>query len=128
MNFKRRGEDITTISRSLKWVSGIVASVAIFAGAVLSFDQTYARAADVEQMRVEVTTNIQQARVEARYSVDQLRKMTLEDKVYELNLVPFAKRTDAQRALLDRYLRQMRELNERWVNPPPTEKLWLPAR
>lgn len=94
-----------TLARGLKWAASVVTSLAILGGA-LAFAGD-ARYVQKSEMRIEI-----------RYSVDQLRKQTLEDKIYELTLVPETKRSNEQRALLDRYLRQLQELNTRWVNPP----------
>ena len=91
------------ITRWLKWAASIVTSLAILGGALaFAGDARYVQKGEM--------------RIEIRYSVDQLRKQTLEDKIYELTLIPDVKRTNDQRALLDRYIRQLNELNARWLN------------
>lgn len=91
--------------KCIKWFAGVITSVAIIGGAVtFAADIRYAQKSEVG--------------VQIRYATDQLRKTTLEDKIYELTLIKEAERTDAQRALLDRFIRQLNELNARWTNPP----------
>jgi hypothetical protein len=98
--FKRREGDIDAVTRALKWIAGVITSIAVIGGAVaFAADTRYAQKDDVK--------------AEMQNSVNQLRKQALEDKIFELNLTPAAKRSDAQRALLDRSVRQLDDLNRK---------------
>ena len=97
--------------KRLKVIAGAVASLSTIVGAAFFVDARYAHAEAVVAL-------IRQARDESRYAAEQLRKQLLEDKVFEINLVPEAKRTNTQRALLERYKAQVGEINARWPSPP----------
>lgn len=88
----------------LKWAASIVTSISILFGAFAWAGD--ARWAKIEAMRAwdsRVLSVVRQA-------VDNLRKQQLEDKIYEIVAVPEKKRTDTQRAVLDRSIRQLNEL------------------
>jgi len=88
--------------RTFKIVTGAGSALIALVGAVLFIDDRYAHAGDVKAMH--------EVQLQA---VRELRKENLEDKVFELSLIPAAKRTDAQRAMLDRYKRQLQEIESR---------------
>jgi hypothetical protein len=97
---KRRENDVVTIMQWITRIGATVAAVGIIGGAVAwAADTRYAQKTEVRAVVQEAT--------------DGLRKSTLEDKIFELNLVPPDKRTDVQRALLDRYVREIEELRSR---------------
>lgn len=100
-------EDVASSTvKWLKWAAGLIGSLVILLGAI-------AWAGDTRYVQKEDFRN------EIRYSADQLRKATLEDKIFDLTRIPENRRTNDQRAQLDRYNRQMNELNSRWQVPPP---------
>jgi len=94
-----------TIYFKMKWAAGIVSSFAIMAGAVAWAGDT--RWAKIEDVRTWDRSVVEQI----RHSADYLRKQALEDKIYEITVIPEAKRTDTQRALLDRAKRQLEDIN-----------------
>ena len=103
------GDDVIraerTIYTKLKWAAGIVSSFAILAGAVAwAGDTRWAKIEDVRAWDSNVVAQI-------KHSTDYLRKQALEDKIYEITVIPEAKRTDTQRALLDRAKRQLEDIN-----------------
>lgn len=88
-----------------KWAAGIVSSFTILAGAVAwAGDTRWARIEDVQRWDNTVLAQVKR-------STDHLRKQALEDKVFELTTIPEAKRTDTQRATLDRAKRQLEDIN-----------------
>ena len=100
------------VIRALKWAAGVITSTAVLAGAVaVAGDTRWAQIVDVHAWDSKVLQRVQ-------YSADQTRKQMLEDKIYEINLIPEHKRTDQQRAMLDRFNRQANELSTRWNRPP----------
>lgn len=105
--------DAGQIRVSVKWLAGLVTALGTILGAAFTIDARYAHAGDV-------SAAIQAQRNATSYAVDQLRKQNLEDKIFELMLIPEQKRTDAQRAMLDRYRTQALEVDRRWTRPPPT--------
>src|SRR3990167_2363312 len=98
---KERSTDANCFVRRLKLAASIVTSLVVLGGAAtFAADIRYAQ-------KGEVTTQI-------KFSVDELRKSMLDDKIYELTQIPEAQRTNEQRAILDRSIRQIQEINARW--------------
>ena len=98
---KERSTDANCFTRRLKLAASIVTSLIVLGGAAtFAADIRYAQ-------KGEVTTQI-------RFSIDELRKSILDDKIYELTQIPEAQRTNEQRAILDRSIRQTQEINARW--------------
>ena len=91
--FKRREEDEGALARMLKKIAGIITSLVVIMGAIAFAADT--RYAQKEELHKEVQGVL----------VD-MRKTTLDDKIFEIQLTPEAKRSDVQRALLDRYVRE----------------------
>lgn len=112
------------VVKALKWAAGVVAAIGVLlTAAAFAGDTRYVQMADmtkaVQEVKKSTTDALEQAHTEMKFSVDQARKMDLEDKIFEITQIPEGKRTGVQRALLDRHLRQVNELNNRWVTPPP---------
>ena len=98
---RERSTDANCFVRRLKLAASIVTSLVVLGGAAtFAADIRYAQ-------KGEVTTQI-------KFSVDELRKSMLDDKIYELTQIPEAQRTNEQRAILDRSIRQIQEINARW--------------
>ena len=98
---KERSTDINCFARKARLAASIVTSLIVLGGAA-----TFA--ADIRYVQ---KTEVQQ---QIKYSVDELRKAILDDKIYELTQIPEAQRTNEQRAILDRSIRQTQEINARW--------------
>lgn len=97
-----------TLYIKLKWMAGIITSVVVIFGAfawavALAGDTRWAKIEEVKAWDARIMSAV-------RDSTDHLRKQQLEDKVYEITVVPEAKRTDTQRAVLDRSVRQLNEM------------------
>ena len=104
---------------TLSWIAGILCSIVAGTGAtILWAEGHYAKADTLNQYHTELVRAIAENRKETGRAADDLRKQLLEDKIFELNLIPDAKRTDVQRALLERYKAQVNEINMRWSHPP----------
>jgi len=85
----------------LKLAASIVTSLIVLGGAAtFAADIRYVQKGEVQQ--------------QIKFSVDELRKAILDDKIYELTQIPEAQRTNEQRAILDRSIRQTQEINARW--------------
>ncbi len=97
---KRRDSDVVSLMTWIMRIGSTLAAVGVIFGAI-------AFAADTRYEQKGV------AQVAVQAAVDGLRKSTIEDKIFEINLVPPEKRTDVQRALLDRYLREAEELRKK---------------
>ncbi len=96
----------------LKLLAGIVTSLGVLAGAVaLAGDTRWPKIEDVRRWDADVLSQV-------RYSTERLRKQSLEDKIYEITTVPEHKRTNTQRAVLDRSIRQLNEITARNLTAP----------
>ena len=99
-----------TLYVKLKWAAGIVTSITILFGAfawavAVAGDTRWAKVEDVKQWDSKILNAV-------RRTAGEIRKQSLEDKIYEITTVPEAKRTDTQRAVLDRSVRQLTELTQ----------------
>lgn len=98
--YKRRDNDVVSLMTWIIRIGSTLAAVGVIFGTIVwGADTRYAQ-------RTEVQAIVQQA-------VDGLRKSSVEDKIFEINLVPPETRTNAQRALLDRSLREAGELKSK---------------
>lgn len=119
MNFRLRGESVD-VSKPLAWLASVVGSIAVISGAAFWLITNLAWASDIAAIKESVKELAKQSRVNTEYAVDKLRKQNLEDQIFAIQLVPESRRTDAQRAMLDRFQSQAREVDQRWMTPPPT--------
>lgn len=90
----------TTIS----WIVGAVISIVSTAFAI---DQRYAHAEDVEKFKTEQSQAIVVQGQLQTQALDMFRRQMLEDKIFELELIPQNKRTVVDNAKLERYKRQL---------------------
>ena len=101
-----REGDGERVVKSIRVTAGLITAIAIILAAI-------AWAGDA---RYVLKGEMQKA---LQYSNDQLRKTTLEDEIFKLSQIPPAERNNEQRAVLERSLRQMTDINTRWTIPPP---------
>lgn len=94
--------------------ASLIGAISTIVGAAFFIDGRYAHAGDVAAMHQEQIQAINETKMETKRAADQLRKQNLEDKIFEINLKPVAGRSNVDRALLDRYTREVRELSEKW--------------
>ena len=85
-------------------VSGTVAAIGVLFTAYQAVDSRYVHADELKKQMLTVKDDIA-----------SLRRSRLEDEVFKIELIHPAKRTDADKALLDRYKRQIKEIDaNRW--------------
>src|SRR3990167_30916 len=98
---KERSTDANCFVLRLKLAASIVTSLIVLGGAAtFAADIRYVQKGEVQQ--------------QIKYSIDELRKSILDDKIYELMQIPETQRSNEQRAILDRSIRQTQEINARW--------------
>lgn len=99
-NEKRRENDVMS---AMQWIirigSTLAATIVIFGAISWAADTRYAQKGEVGRA--------------IQVAVDGLRQSTIEDKIFEINLVPPDQRTNVQRALLERYIRESEDLKRR---------------
>ncbi len=89
----------------LKWTAGVILSLAVIGNAIVwAADQRY-----IQTVHVQLIVDKSDA---------TKRRDDAEDKLFELTLVPQEKRTDAQKALIERWKRKLDELNAKLSRTP----------
>lgn len=91
----------------LKIITGSIGALSIILGAAFTIDSRYVHAGDLVQMKQAQDKQFRQQSLESQVTVNELRKQMLEDKVFEIQLIPPQKRTDVDRARLDKYMRDL---------------------
>lgn len=101
-------KEITTkLRENLSIVSVTVGAVVSIISAAFAVDQRYAHAEDVEKFKAEQNRAIVVQGQMQSQALDGLRRQMIEDKVFELELIPQNKRTVVDNAKLERYKRQL---------------------
>jgi hypothetical protein len=98
---------------TLRAIVGIVSSLGVLVGAVIAVESRYVHAADLEQFKQEQVRAFKQQSADSQITVNELRKQMLEDKIFEIQLIPPSRRTDVDRARLDKYSRDLDTVNKR---------------
>lgn len=96
----------------VKYAISLITLLSMFVGGVLAVDSRYAKAGDFEKQNayIEGKTN------EMKYAIDDSRKQMLIDKVFEIELIPDSKRTQVDRARLQKYKQDIRDIELKWRN------------
>lgn len=95
-------------------IVGIAATITVLGtivGGVFAVESRYAKAADIDdikQQQVQIYSNV---KIQQDLAMSSLRRQTLEDRLFELRLKE--RPTQPERALIERYQDQLRELNTR---------------
>lgn len=91
---------------SFQFIAGVlVFSGSVFAAALYA-DDRYAKATELRQF-------ISSSKKDATRAADILRKQMLEDRIFELDLVPDERKTDVQRAMANRSKTQLQDVQSR---------------
>ena len=93
---------------SIKMLATILTLLGAVVSAAFFADDRYAHAQSTKQSIQTMQQSIEQ-RVDK--SVLETRKWTIEDRLMEIEVKPEAKRTDVERALRERYQRELETVN-----------------
>lgn len=99
-----------TIKAKVGLVFSLFTGLTTIVGAVFAVDSAFVRAADFVQFKTETARAIQQQGYDNQISVNILRKQQLEDKIFEIQLVLPEKRSQMDRARLEKYQRDLQEI------------------
>lgn len=94
----------------IKTSISILTLVSMLIGTAFTLDSRYAKAEDIVNQK----HYIEQNSLETKFAIDQLRRQSLEDKVFEIELIPEAKRSQSDRARLEKYKRDMLNIDTKW--------------
>ena len=90
-------------------ISGITL-ISMLIGGVFAIDSRYAKASDFDKQQQLINDKT----IEMRVAIDELRKQTVIDKVFELELIEENKRTQADKARLQKYRQDIRDIELKW--------------
>lgn len=90
----------------IKLASSALAGLGIIIGAFFAIDDRYAHAGDIRTLSTQLEVN----RLTAEVSVLEIRRSTLQDKVYEGRSRRSATRSDIE--ILDRYQRELTDVEK----------------
>ena len=85
-------------------------SFALIGGAI-AVESRYARIDDVTEIKDAATNDITKMRIEQNIGLDNLRKQTVEDKLFDIRMKE--KKSQADMAMLQRYEEQLNDVNSR---------------
>lgn len=87
-------------------IAGLVAALSVIGVTVIGFDSRYAHAGDIQKLSTQLEIN----RITAEVSVLEIRKGTLQDKVYEAKSRNLKSRADIE--IQDRYVRELSDVEK----------------
>ena len=80
-------------------------------GGAIAVESRYARIEDVEKIKNIATDDLTKMRIEQNIGLDNLRKQTVEDKLFDIRMKE--KKSQADMAMLQRYEEQLNDVNSR---------------
>lgn len=92
-----------------KLIAGAISLVTVVISTAFAVDGRYARVADLTEFKQEQNQAIIRQGEANKAAVNNLRRQMIEDKIFEIELINPAKRTDYDRAKLDKYKRDLKE-------------------
>ncbi len=94
---------------TLRGAANLVGAVGVIVGAVFAIDQRYVNAGEfkkeIQTVNREITT--------VKESIVDLHRARIEDEIFKLELIPEIKRTQGEKAMLDRYRSQIKEIDSK---------------
>lgn len=99
-------------NKPIAFIVSIAAGIGAIISMFLTIDERYAHAADLSNLKVEQQQVIRQNRFDLQQSTNTLRKQSLEDKVFEIELTPVEKRSPYDNARLEKYKRDLADITQ----------------
>lgn len=87
---------------SLRGIANAVGAIGVLLGAAFAIDSRYVSAGEFKKEVMIV-----------KDSILDLHRARLEDEIFRLELIPEAKRTQADKALIERYKSQIKEIDSK---------------
>ena len=95
-------------------------TIATIIGMFLAVDSRYAHSDEVKTLKVEQQQVIRQNRFDLMQSTNMMRKQSLDDKVFEIELIPPEKRSAYDAARLEKYKRDLNDIVQSLRQPAPS--------
>ena len=102
---------IETVKTRVVGIAATVTVLGTIVGGVFAVESRYAKAADIDDVKSQQVQIYSNMKIQQELAVDSLRRQTLEDRLFELRLKE--RPTQVERALMERYQDQLRELDTR---------------
>ena len=109
---------MTIKEKPIAFAISSITLISMVIGGILTIDTRYAKAADIEAQQKVIESTAKQNKIEFNYSIDQLRKQMIEDKIFELDLIGDKKRSQADNARLEKFKRDLNTIDNKWQNKP----------
>ncbi len=87
---------------TIRKAASLIGAATVILAAVFTIDQRYVHAEELKKQMLSVKDEIA-----------SLHRTRIEDEMFKIELIPPSKRTDADKAMLDRYKRQLKEIDAR---------------
>lgn len=101
--------------KGLVWFVSITSGIAIVSvGAAFGMDERYSKKEDVAAVQVQADKNAKETRKLIEYQADLNRKRQIEDNLFQYNLKPDKQKTQADKAMAERYKLERQDLIDRW--------------
>jgi alcohol dehydrogenase class IV len=102
--------------KGLAWFVSITSGIAVVSvGAAFGMDERYSLKTDVVAVQVQADKNARDTRKLIEYQADLNRKRQIEDNLFQYNLKQDKQKTQADRAMAERYKQERQDLIERWM-------------
>lgn len=97
----------------------LIVSIGTVIGMFLTVDDRYAHSDEVDKLKVEQQQVIRQNRYDLQQSTGQLRKQQLQDKIFDIELMPASKQSPYDKARLEKYKSDLQDVNQILQQPAP---------
>lgn len=94
-------------------------TIAAIIGMFLTIDSRYAHSDEISKLKIEQQQVILRNRYDLIQSTNTLRKQSLEDKIFDIELIPNDKRSQYDAARLEKYKTDLQEVNQVLRQPEP---------
>ena len=100
---------------ALVWLGGIVGTVVVASvGGAFAADARYVKKEEVQAVAQQTDKATKELKEQIEYNADVNRKRQLEDNIFKYNLIPEKQRTQADKAMAERYKQERQDLIEQW--------------
>lgn len=103
----------------LKYLIYLFTFTGTIIGSFLTVDSRYAHSDEVSKLKTEQQQVIIQNRYDLLQSSNLIRKQMLEDKIFDLQLIPEKDRTQYDKAKLNKYQSDIKDINDQLNQQPP---------
>ena len=97
----------------VKTTGALLTFITVIIGVFITIDERYAHASDIKELKIQQTATVLYLKDENERSVLEMRKRSLDDKVFELNLKE--RQSISDKALIKRFESESKSIDERMI-------------